>query len=190
MIQAGQTRRVQRPTKSGKTYFGVEYDTDLTLYQVPNPDIFDQVNTLVKMAKKRALVDAALSAGRLSDLFTQDLEDMAEVVIEPTKKVPAESEPKKEEPKPESKGESLAGDADCTQVQITEIDRMASSLVDKFGLAPDSIMAEVAKRLGVPIAEGGGFDFAYISENQAEEILKFLNKTMAFQEKKAKAVKK
>jgi hypothetical protein len=43
--------------------------------RIPNPDIYDQVNTLLKMAKKRALVDAALSVGRLSDLFTQDMED-------------------------------------------------------------------------------------------------------------------
>jgi hypothetical protein len=49
-----------------------------TMYRVPNDDIFSQVNTLLKMAKKRALVDAALSAGRLSDLFTQDMEDTRE----------------------------------------------------------------------------------------------------------------
>ncbi len=45
--------------------------------RVENDDIFSQVNTILKMAKKRALVDAALSAGRLSDVFTQDLEDMS-----------------------------------------------------------------------------------------------------------------
>ncbi len=44
--------------------------------KVPNDDIFSQVNTILKMAKKRALVDAALSAGRLSNIFTQDMEDM------------------------------------------------------------------------------------------------------------------
>lgn len=40
--------------------------------KVENDDIFSQVNTMVKMAKKRAQIDAALSAGRLSNLFTQD----------------------------------------------------------------------------------------------------------------------
>jgi len=49
-------------------------------YCIPNEEIFSQVNTILKMAKKRALVDAALSAGRLSDLFTQDLEDIAQRV--------------------------------------------------------------------------------------------------------------
>ena len=44
--------------------------------RVLNEDIYSQVNTILKMAKKRSCVDAALSAGRLSDVFTQDLEDL------------------------------------------------------------------------------------------------------------------
>tara|TARA_Y100000310_G_scaffold281082_1_gene301287 strand:+ start:1519 stop:2415 length:897 start_codon:yes stop_codon:yes gene_type:complete len=44
--------------------------------RVENDDIYSQVNTILKMAKKRALVDAALSAGRLSQVFTQDMEDL------------------------------------------------------------------------------------------------------------------
>lgn len=41
-----------------------------------NQDPFTLDNTILKMAKKRALVDAALLVGSLSDIFTQDLEDM------------------------------------------------------------------------------------------------------------------
>jgi hypothetical protein len=37
---------------------------------------YDVVNTLIKMAKKRALIDAVLSATRSSDIFTQDVEEM------------------------------------------------------------------------------------------------------------------
>lgn len=40
-------------------------------------DSFTIVNTLLKMAKKRALIDAVLSATRASGLFTQDIEDFA-----------------------------------------------------------------------------------------------------------------
>ena len=58
------TRLVSRTVKNG----GKQYRLD-------NDDIYTQVNTLLKMAKKRALVDAALSAGRLSEIFTQDIED-------------------------------------------------------------------------------------------------------------------
>ena len=81
-IKDGTARRTEKETKSGKKMFGHEMTIGTTQYQAPNPDIFDQINTILKMAKKRALVDAALSAGRLSDLFTQDLEDFAE--YEPT----------------------------------------------------------------------------------------------------------
>jgi hypothetical protein len=47
-------------------------------YRVENDDIFSLVNTLIKMACKRAQMAAALSAGRLSEVFTQDLEDLAD----------------------------------------------------------------------------------------------------------------
>ncbi|MBM7704185.1 hypothetical protein [Metabacillus iocasae] len=40
-------------------------------------DPFSLVNTLLKMAKKRALIDAVLSATRASGLFTQDIEDLS-----------------------------------------------------------------------------------------------------------------
>jgi hypothetical protein len=43
--------------------------------RVENDDIASQVNTILKMAKKRALVDASIAVARCSDLFTQDLED-------------------------------------------------------------------------------------------------------------------
>ena len=41
-----------------------------------NQDAAGIANTVLKMAKKRALVDATLSATRASGMFTQDLEDM------------------------------------------------------------------------------------------------------------------
>jgi len=41
-----------------------------------NPDIADVYNTVLKMAKKRAMVDAILSATAASDIFTQDIEEM------------------------------------------------------------------------------------------------------------------
>lgn len=49
-------------------------------YQVPNDEIFDQVNTLLKMAKKRAQIDATLTVGSLSEVFTQDIEDMQDFI--------------------------------------------------------------------------------------------------------------
>ena len=43
--------------------------------KIKNPDIFDQVNTIDKMAQKRALIAAVLIATNASDYFTQDVED-------------------------------------------------------------------------------------------------------------------
>lgn len=44
--------------------------------RVSNPDIADQVNTIQKMAQKRALVGSVLLAVNASEFFTQDVEDM------------------------------------------------------------------------------------------------------------------
>ncbi len=45
-------------------------------FSLPFTDSYSLINTLLKMAKKRALVDAVLSATRSSGLFTQDIEEM------------------------------------------------------------------------------------------------------------------
>lgn len=57
--------------------------------RIENPDIADVTNTILKMAKKRALVDATLTATAASDCFYQDLEDFSP----PEVAVPAKGEP-------------------------------------------------------------------------------------------------
>lgn len=47
--------------------------------RVPNPDIADVVNTIQKMAQKRALVAATLIATSASEFFTQDVEDGGDI---------------------------------------------------------------------------------------------------------------
>lgn len=51
-----------------------------TEYQIENDKIYSQTNTILKMAKKRAQIDATLTVASLSELFTQDMEDMGGVV--------------------------------------------------------------------------------------------------------------
>ena len=51
--------------------------------KMENPDIADTYNTVLKMAKKRAYVDGILSATGASDIFTQDIEDMAPGTVRP-----------------------------------------------------------------------------------------------------------
>jgi len=47
-----------------------------TKTKVENTDIADTYNTVLKMAKKRAYVDAMITATAASDIFTQDVEDL------------------------------------------------------------------------------------------------------------------
>jgi hypothetical protein len=48
-----------------------------TVGRIPNPDVFDQVNTVQKMAQKRAFVQAVMIGTGASEFYTQDLEDHA-----------------------------------------------------------------------------------------------------------------
>lgn len=73
-IEAGTARKAVRSTSKGDRP-GFEIEVDQTLYRIPNPDVADTVNTLQKMAQKRALVAAVLVATNCSDAFTQDLEE-------------------------------------------------------------------------------------------------------------------
>lgn len=84
--------------------------------RVENPDIADTFNTVLKMAKKRSLVDAVLTATAASDLFTQDIEELveADARLTPARPEPVDAEivehvpatkpvvaPAKAEPKPD-----------------------------------------------------------------------------------------
>lgn len=58
--------------------------------RVPNEDLADTYNTVLKMANKRSLVAAVLNATAASDIFTQDIEDFSE---EPGRTGPSSSPP-------------------------------------------------------------------------------------------------
>lgn len=60
--KAGLVSKTFESKKTGKEY---------TRYRLENPDLIDQWNTVLKMAKKRALVDATLAATRTSGMFSQ-----------------------------------------------------------------------------------------------------------------------
>lgn len=66
--------------------------------QVKNPDIADIVNTIDKMAQKRALIAAVLIAVNASEFYTQDIEDYADVIEGEWQ--PAATQPKATQPKP------------------------------------------------------------------------------------------
>lgn len=63
--------------------------------RIPNEDLPDQYNTVLKMANKRSLVAAVLNVTAASDIFTQDLDETA------AKPPPKAKEPESQvEPKP------------------------------------------------------------------------------------------
>ncbi len=62
---------------------------------IPNPDVADLVNTMQKMAQKRALVAASLLAVNASEFFTQDMEDFQHGHDEPAQPEPQQPEPVK-----------------------------------------------------------------------------------------------
>jgi hypothetical protein len=89
----------------GTQYKPRKKDGQWLIYEtVENENPEDLDNTLVKMACKRALVAATLNATAASDIFTQDLEDMA-----PPEKGNGDKEkkenPKEEKPKKQAKKE-------------------------------------------------------------------------------------
>jgi hypothetical protein len=71
--------------------------------RIPNPDIADQVNTILKMSKKRALIDAVLNTVGASQFFTQDAEDA------PPSDVPAAAPPEPANPAPGQEEEPWDG---------------------------------------------------------------------------------
>lgn len=73
-IADGTARKVQKPKRDGGNMSAWEIDD--VVYRIPNDDIAGQVNTLQKMAQKRALIGTTLLAVNASEFFTQDIEDL------------------------------------------------------------------------------------------------------------------
>ncbi len=76
-----------------KKFYSEKHKRWYVQYRVENDNIHTLVNTILKMAEKRALLGVTLHACRLSDLFTQDMEDIYQGYVEEVK------EEKKEEAK-------------------------------------------------------------------------------------------
>ena len=76
-ITDGTARSIKKAKKDGST--SPAYEMDATFYRVPNAEFADIINTVQKIAQKRAYVAATLSATNASDYFTQDIEDYVDV---------------------------------------------------------------------------------------------------------------
>jgi hypothetical protein len=119
---------------------------DLVAGRVPNPDAYDLENTLVKMAEKRAKVDATIAATGSSDLFTQDLEDMAEA--ETKAKAAADL---KAETKPEAKAEPAKAPAKAPEKSAhPRIEKLKAldAVRDRRGLNDGEMMDLINETMG------------------------------------------
>ncbi len=67
-------KREQKTAKSGKLYWTILTESETLIIQ--NLEVFDQVNTFLKMASKRAFIAATLIAVNASEFFTQDVEEL------------------------------------------------------------------------------------------------------------------
>jgi hypothetical protein len=105
--------------------------------QIKNVDIADQVNTLLKMADKRALVAATLIATGLSEYFTQDIEDYT--VIEG---VVSDAQPSKIQP------ENISQETGEVVKPIRLIDTMSEEAVTIASQRWNMSKPEAAKELG------------------------------------------
>lgn len=101
--------------------------------EIDNPDIPDTWNTVVKMAEKRARIDAVLAVTGASALFTQDVEDG---------QAPAEEMPR-DEPAPSDIPQTI------TPQEATALVQRARDVGMKFG----GVRAALDKA-GVPNAKG------------------------------------
>ncbi len=116
-------------------------------YSSQNP--YNLPNTLLKMAKKRSLVDAVLSATRSSGIFTQDMEDINDFANTGATVITTEAIPP------------------ASEEQLKEI----YSLAQEIGLTP-----RVAKQLIKSSYKVD--DSRLLSSEQAEDFIKKLNKMM------------
>ena len=128
---------------------GEKYDTEdaaissQQVGKIENPDIADVYNTVKKISKKRALIDAILTATGASSLFTQDVEDFAGRAQPPEKEEangPANAEPPM--------------DRKATDKQIKMIRGKIGAKAKSSGIPAEEITQHVLNQLGIESSKG------------------------------------
>ncbi len=110
----------------------------------------DLANTILKMAKKRAQIDAAMTVTAASDIFAQDLEDLPEELREAVAENAANKENGKAAPEPPKPKAAPAAGQPPSENQLKAIFAMCR----KLGVTDDFEVHRKASRLaGVPEPE-------------------------------------
>lgn len=140
---------------TAKNENGVWFITEPTEDKVENDNPADVYNTVLKMAKKRAQVDATLTATGTSDLLTQDIEEMVEAAnaasaensngAQAEKKEPEEKKPKRQSAPPSSQTPSVKTPPASTVNQKTDVSQLPEDEYKKVLAYLDSGKAKFLK---------------------------------------------
>jgi hypothetical protein len=130
--------------------------TDQPVGSIPNPDIWELHNTILKMAQKRAHIAAVLACTAASDSFTQDME---EKTGEPE---PASSERKPpgnshQPPRPPEPAQAQPGAPTMKQI------RYFRRLCDELGVSEADAMRRAGEIIGREVGEPEDLTGAEIS---------------------------
>lgn len=130
-----------------------------------NQDSFSIVNTILKMAKKRALIDAVLSATRSSGIFTQDVEDYSDSCNQSS--TVSYTQHKNSNNKPSSQDENNYNNHTTQQPidksQYTQI----ISIVSEIKISTDEVKKLLIERYKVQQSK-------YLSFEQANDFINYL----------------
>lgn len=119
------------------------------------------INTILKMAKKRAFIDAVLSATRSSGLFSQDLEDLEDMEIQAAKPNNPSSQGFESS---QSKTDELRNNPKpVTRSQLNKI----QALVTEKSIPVNKVKAMIHERYDVP-------ESRYMTLKQADDFIKHL----------------
>lgn len=130
-------------------------------------DAYTLANTVLKMARKRALVDAALTVGSLSDLFTQDIEDPEDIAAIAASR--SEAYPLPREAHQEIYAKARGDDEDPP---ATDNQRKAIFAVSrKAGMTDEELRALVVERYGKASTRE-------LSKSEASELIERLDSTV------------
>jgi hypothetical protein len=113
--------------------------------KVEHPDPADYYNTIKKMSKKSAMIDAVLTATAASDIFTQDVEDMKDIL--------GISDDENEKNKL-SGNEKLKRDLQNKQNPVNDnVKKMVTAFWDEFGISQQELEGYLGHSLNSIIKE-------------------------------------
>lgn len=101
LIENGIARKITKVSRSGKVLDA--WETGSRVYRIKNRETADLLNTIQKMAQKRAFIATVLLTTNASEYFTQDIEDMDFGVIIDAPVTPASSQASQTNNKPTTK---------------------------------------------------------------------------------------